>query len=1070
MKRARAKILVSFLTALLVLSTIPFPVGATPIDVSSPPNVDSLPGEILVKFKPGVRSSEKEAMNNAVGSTVVDEISQIRVQRVRKASGLSLQAAIENYRKNPLVEYAEPNYSFSLFTVPNDSSYALQWAPPKIQAEEAWDLETGGSSAVIAVVDSGVDYNHPDLAGKVIQGYDYHNNDADPMDDNGHGTHVAGIAAAVTNNSLGMAGLSWGSPILAIKAVGSDGVGYTFNIAYGITYAADNGAKVINLSLGGPTSSSTMKSAIDYALARDITVVASIGNDGNSTVNYPAAYPGVIGVGATGQTDVRSHFSDYNAYVDVVAPGENIYSTYRNSYASLSGTSMAAPHVAGLTALIMSEYPTATRDDVESRLQSAAVDLGSAGRDNEYGFGRIDAYNALTVTSLRYQETSGRLSYLGTWNPYSNASYSGGTTKYTNSAGASATLTFSGTSVTPLSCVTSNRGIAKVYIDGVYQQDIDLYSATTQYQKAVFTKAGLASGIHTLKVEVAGTKNPASSNYYVDVDAFDIATVPDTTPPTAPSSLTATALSSSQIDLSWTASTDNVAVSGYNIYRSTDNVTFSNVGASVTTSYSSSSLSPSTTYYYYVVAYDESGNTSVASNTASAITSAADSAPPTAPSALSATAVSSSQINLSWTASSDNVGVAGYRVERGTDGISFAEIATTPSTSYSSTGLSASTTYYFRVRAYDSEGNDSSYSDVTSATTLAVPTRYEQTSPSVAWTGTWNNYSNANYSGGSTKYSNGTGATATLTFNGTSVVLISCVTSNRGIAKVYIDGIYQQSVDLYSPSTQYQKAVYTKSGLAAGAHTVKIEVSGTKNAASSNYYVDVDAFDVAAIPDTLPPSAPSSLVATAASSSQINLSWVASTDDVAVIGYGVERSADGIDFAEIATTTGTSYSSTGLSASTTYYYRVRAYDAAGNNSGYSDVASATTPAAPTRYEQTSPSVAWTGTWNNYSNANYSGGSTKYSNGTGATATLTFNGTSVVLISCVTSNRGIAKVYIDGIYQQSVDLYSPSTQYQKAVYTKSGLAAGAHTVKIEVSGTKNAASSNYYVDVDAFDVI
>jgi beta propeller repeat protein len=802
----------------------------------------------------------------------------------------------------------------------------------------------------------------------------------------------------------------------------------------------------------------------------------------------------------------------------------------------------------------------------------------------------------------RCEESNPSITWTGTWNNYSNANYSGGATKYTNSTGASATLAFNGTSVTLLSCVTSNRGIAKVYIDGVYQQDVDLYSATTQYQKAVYTKTGLTSGAHTIKIEVAGTKNASSTNTYVDVDAFDVVTPPDTTPPTQPSSVTASAPSSSQIDLTWTASTDNIGVVGYRVERGSDGITFSEVGTAATASYSDTGLAPATTYYYRVRAYDAAGNLSDYSGIASATTlstaptryeesspsvawtgtwtnysnasysggatkytnstgasatltfsgtsvtflscatsnrgiakvyidgvyqqdvdlysattqyqkavytksgltsgahtikievsgiknpsssnyyvdvdafdvsgQAGDTEPPTAPSSLVAGVVSSAEIDLSWVASADNIGVAGYRVERSPDGINFIEVGTTPSTTYPDTGLSPATTYHHRVRAYDAVGNQGPYSNVAAGTTPAGPTRYEESSPSVAWTGTWTNYSNASYSGGATKYTNSTGASATFSFSGSWVSFISCVTSNRGIARVYIDGVYQQDIDLYSGTTEYQKSVYTRSGLASGTHTIKIEVAGTKNPSSSNTYVDVDAFDVGGqVGDTTPPTPPSSLAATAISSSQIDLSWVASIDNIGVAGYRVERGIDGVNFTEVGTTASTAYSDTGLSAGATYYYRVRAYDAAGNLSDYSNIASATTLSTPpTRYEESSPSIAWTGTWNPYSNASYSGGATKYTNSTGASATLTFNGTSVTLLSCVTSNRGIAKVYIDGVYQQDIDLYSATTQYQKAVYSKSGLTSGAHTIRIEVTGTKNASSSNSYVDVDAFDVI
>ena len=219
------------------------------------------------------------------------------------------------------------------------------------------------------------------------------------MDDHGHGTHVAGISAASTNNGIGVAGVGWNVKIMPMKVLSGSGNVYDSWVASGIRGAVDRGAHVINLSLGGAGFSQTLKDATDYAISKNVVVVAASGNTGSATVNYPAGNPNVIGVGATDSSDNIASFSTYNSTVDVSAPGVNIASTYYNSgqhaYAYMSGTSMAAPHVAGLAGLVKSKWPAYTVSQVASRIQNYSDDKGSPGRDNYYGHGRINVQRAL---------------------------------------------------------------------------------------------------------------------------------------------------------------------------------------------------------------------------------------------------------------------------------------------------------------------------------------------------------------------------------------------------------------------------------------------------------------------------------------------------------------------------------------------------------------------------------------------------------------------------------------------------------------------------------------------------
>jgi len=295
-----------------------------------------------------------------------------------------------------LEQYLEPNMAFKAQFVPNDPNYTLQWALPKISADWAWNTTTGNRSILVAVIDTGIDYNHPDLAANYnASGYDWVNNDSNPMDDNGHGTHVAGIIAAVLNNSIGIAGMAQ-VQIMAEKGLDATGTGYEDNLANAITDAVEKGANILNLSWGGDQDSQLIHAAIQYAYSHGVLVVAAAGNYASDAKFYPAAYSEVVSVAATDQFDYPATFSNYGNWVELSAPGVDIYSTYPNdSYAYMSGTSMACPYASGLAALIWSEFPNATRDWVRAQMRYTADDLGPPGFDPYYGYGRIDARRAV---------------------------------------------------------------------------------------------------------------------------------------------------------------------------------------------------------------------------------------------------------------------------------------------------------------------------------------------------------------------------------------------------------------------------------------------------------------------------------------------------------------------------------------------------------------------------------------------------------------------------------------------------------------------------------------------------
>jgi thermitase len=310
-------------------------------------------------------------------------------------------------RANGMASYVEPSMKVQATFTPDDPFWNAQWGPQKVGADWAWNTTVGSQDVLVAVVDTGIDYNHPDLAGNYVPlGFNWVGMNSDPRDDFGHGTHCAGIIGAVLNNSVGIAGLAQ-VHIMAEKVLDSYGSGYWDWVANGIINATDCGAKIISMSLGGYGDSQLVHDAVKYAYSRGVLLVAAAGNDNTETKSYPAAYEEVVAVAATDQYDNKAYFSNWGDWIELAAPGVGILSTmptyyvtlngygYSMNYDYLDGTSMACPHVAGVAALIWSLYPNKTRDWVRLWLRDTADDLGTPGFDQIYGYGRVDARKAV---------------------------------------------------------------------------------------------------------------------------------------------------------------------------------------------------------------------------------------------------------------------------------------------------------------------------------------------------------------------------------------------------------------------------------------------------------------------------------------------------------------------------------------------------------------------------------------------------------------------------------------------------------------------------------------------------
>lgn len=388
--------------------------------------------DLLERRVPSMMNTASRFRNSEI---IVQFADRVRPERIA-TNGRTVASVIAEYQSRDDVVYAEPNYIAYAFATPNDTYYnPYQWnfdngVNGGVHAETAWDT-TSGSGVIVAIVDTGVAYENydsgffsrysvaPDLAGTTfVPGYDFVNNDTHPNDDEGHGTHVAGTIAGTTNNSQGVAGLAYGASIMPIKVLASSGSGSYADVADGIRWAADHGAQVINLSLGGPTPASYLEDAVRYAYEHGVTIVAASGNDSAASVSYPAAYDDyVIAVGATRFDETRASYSNRGSSLDLVAPGGDLgvdqngdgygdgilQQTFGSnprsfSYYFYEGTSMATPHVAAAAALVISNGNATTPDEVRMLLENTADDLGVPGRDDSYGHGLINLAAALGTT------------------------------------------------------------------------------------------------------------------------------------------------------------------------------------------------------------------------------------------------------------------------------------------------------------------------------------------------------------------------------------------------------------------------------------------------------------------------------------------------------------------------------------------------------------------------------------------------------------------------------------------------------------------------------------------------
>lgn len=361
--------------------------------------------EVVIKFSEPINEQQLTNIKHDIDCESMDMLGNTYIFKSRT---MSTEKLIDYFHKSWPIRFIEPHYLYltneeptSYEVIPNDALFErYQWNIPNIEAEKGWALSRGSENVIIAVLDTGAQLDHPDLQGKFTEGKNITNPATSPDDDLGHGTHVAGIIGATANNGEGIAGVSWYNKIMPVKVLNNSGAGSSYSVAQGIIWATDNGAKVINMSLGNYASADFLHEAIKYAYERDVVIIAASGNDNTNRPGYPAAYPEVFAVGATTSAKQRAVFSNYGDYIDVAAPGDSIASTYiGGQYAALSGTSMATPHVSALAGLIRSINADLTNIEVMDIMRQSANDLGDEGKDPFFGYGEIDVLKALSTAA-----------------------------------------------------------------------------------------------------------------------------------------------------------------------------------------------------------------------------------------------------------------------------------------------------------------------------------------------------------------------------------------------------------------------------------------------------------------------------------------------------------------------------------------------------------------------------------------------------------------------------------------------------------------------------------------------
>lgn len=725
-------------------------------------------GEVIVVFNKKVKES---AALNALENVDAGETEPIkdRVELVEIPEDTSISDFIDELEALPEVAYAQPNYlyylenerppaivsaedisEFGSEAVTNDPLLSLQWHLEKIQAGSVWDVTYGDALAVrVAVIDTGIQADHPDLSGQIAVQADLVTGDGVAEDDNGHGTHVAGIIAAKGNNGEGVVGVAPDIHLIAVDVFSESGgkwTATTANIIAGIEFAVDNGAKIINLSLGSYSEDTAENDAVDAAAAADVVVVASAGNESTSAAHYPSDVDSVLGVIATDLNDTIASYSNYGAAKDISAPGgsvtgtvnSRILSTYKGGqYAWMAGTSMASPVVAGAAALIWSMDPSLTADEVKNIICETAVDTGAIGRDNYYGFGRVNTKAAM-LTLLRPEGiTSGDYEYI------------------VNDGGMTATITaYHGAGSEVITVPDTIDGYPVTGIGALAYYNIP--ELVTVSLPESITDVGQSAFAYCGKLEAVIFSGDAPDT--VSGDAFEFTgsglclyhnsgkygwsepvwggyaskAIYQDAPNTS-----AASPAYDRITVTWSAVPN---ADGYEVYQATQrNGTYSKVytaSSGDTVSFTKTGLTYDKTYYYKVKAFVKAGAVNIYGNESPVCSAVASLGAPS----VSLAATSHTAIRASWNAVG---GATGYEVWYATQKFGTYSLKYTSNSgaagSWTKSGLTTDKVYYYKSRAFrlvngvKVYGSDSTIVSTAPGRPSIVVARASSTSAKVSW-------------------------------------------------------------------------------------------------------------------------------------------------------------------------------------------------------------------------------------------------------------------------------------------------------------------------------------------------
>lgn len=733
------------------------------------------PGRILVKYRPKLPAAAKDDYKAHWGITSIKDFRAIGVRQLKLPAGMTVEQALELYRDDPNVEYAEPDYYLYATAVPDDPYFDRLWGlhntgqdvngtsgvqDADIDAVEAWDIATGSSSVVVAVIDSGVDYNHPDLSANIwtnpdeipgngidddengyiddVRGWDFCDNDNNPEDYNAHGTHVAGTIAARGNNAAGVAGVCWTAKIMALRFLNAGGRGLTSDAISAIEYANTKGAHVVNNSWGGRGFSQALKDAINAFPALIVCAAGNDGTDNDNAPQYPSSYdcPNIIAVAATDQEDNLASFSNYGLLsVDVAAPGTNIYSTSPPRQTVWSYNFDDGDISDWLTGGTNNTWGLESEYFI-SPPNSLAESPGAFYQDNTDSWAMSPAFDLTSHTGPRLDFICG--GFAASFEDYLRLQVSTDGVTWDN---APVDLVGDGYWRFISLDLQAYKGSGTVFIRffmhsdssntdlGWFIDEISVTAASSSYNGTEYMfKGGTSmaaphvSGLAALIKAQATSLTSTEIRVIIEKSVDPIESLNDKVStggrinvfkslfPPAPGGLSAGPGSTSRIDLAWVDNSPNE--SGFEIERNTNSRKAFSMIATVdanTSRYSDTGLNEATAYSYRVRAFNSVG-VSGYSNEIEAVTH------PAGPSNLSASA-SKKRINLSWTDHSS--GELGFKIERkkGEDG-TFVEIFDVDAdvVSYTDTGLKGSATYYYRVKAYNS-GGDSTYSNQANART-----------------------------------------------------------------------------------------------------------------------------------------------------------------------------------------------------------------------------------------------------------------------------------------------------------------------------------------------------------------